>query len=143
MDTSLHNQQLSGYKCIFKKHKCFLCPEVLELACAKGGWKALAFSWKKLVIQGVRLVRDSETCTHCLAVSSSATTVSGMCPEQARLPGLMFGLCILVGEIKRWISHFSISLLNILTSGPISSTNSIYTSVFATYFFYFSTPSED
>lgn len=98
LETSLHNQQLSGYIFLFKQHKCFLCPEILELACARGGWKTLASSWKKWLIQGVRLVGGSETCTRSLPVSSSGTTVAGMCPEWARLPGLVVVLPV-------WILH--------------------------------------
>lgn len=147
LETSLHNQQLSGYVFLFKQHKYFLCPEILELACARGGWKTLASSWKKWLIQGVRLVGGSETCTRSLAVSSSVTTVAGMCPQWARLPGLVVVLpvWILYTGGADWELNFTFHYLFARHCNEWShfSTNNNDTSVFDIYFIYCCPPPED
>lgn len=143
LETSLHSQQLSGYTFIFKQHKGFLCPGFFELACARGGCKTLPFFLKTWVLQGLRLVWGSEARTHCLAVSSFGTTGAGVCPEWARLPGLVVVLPVWIVYTggADWELNFTFHCLFARHCNEWShfSTNSNDMSAFAIYF----SPPED
>lgn len=73
----------------FQAAQMYSVPWIFGTGLCKGWLKDTWSSWKKLVMQDVRLVGCSEIYTPSFAVSSSGTIVAGMCPEQARLPGLV------------------------------------------------------
>lgn len=109
-----HNYQ--GMHFFPSQHKCFLGPDFWNWSLQGVVEDHSLLIAIKISGTGQEASGDGEPCAHLLAVSNLGTAAVGICPGLPRAacssdgPDLL--VCIYRGQTQHWISHFTLSLLN-------------------------------